>query len=713
MANIVYLIMLATSIAISVVVLIRFWRLRRQPGSMGLFISVSLATFWSFFYFLEFLFPEISLKILAAKFEYIGISLLPLGIFIFSLQYAGLGKFLTRRNITLLSIFPFITILLAFTNEFHHFLWTKVDPIGGAANAPLAVTHGWYFPIHTGYSYILLLLAAIMIFQLVGNSHGIYRAQAIVILLGMMVPWMVNFLYLANLYPYSYYDLTPIAFTVTNICFAIGLVRFNLLELIPMANETIINAMEDSVIVIDAEERVIEINQSAKRVFHLKGEVIGKSILTILPQYAGWPEGTPSNQNIEKEITIGEGEDTTWLTMRITLMVDRLKRAPCKVILFNDITRQKKSLHQILLQAAAMDAASNGIVITSPDGTIEWVNEAFSSLTGYSKEEAIGRNPRILKSGKMRAEIYQNLWKTILSGQTWRGEVINRKKDGAVYFEEMSITPQIEKDGTISHFIAIKQDVSQRKHAEEALKTAHRQALEANEMKTKLLANVSHDLRTPLGAIIGYVEMLQSGYYGDLPDHQKDVLSEILYSANELLVFVNNLVGQAQIETGRVILRNQKFDPCEMMEVIEGTGKLFAQKKGIDFTTWVDPELTPTMIGDPYWLQQIVQNLVNNALKFTDQGKIEVRLSRPDANHWCLQVADTGEGIPEGARSLIFEPFRQTNGSVTGRLGGSGLGLNIVREVTKLMSGSIDLQSELGKGSTFTILFPWISELAN
>jgi signal transduction histidine kinase len=191
------------------------------------------------------------------------------------------------------------------------------------------------------------------------------------------------------------------------------------------------------------------------------------------------------------------------------------------------------------------------------------------------------------------------------------------------------------------------------------------------------------------------------------------VLGEIISSSNQLLSFINNLVGQAQIETGRVVIHNQKFDPCNMLDTIQAATKLLATKKEIVVSTIIDPGLLPTMIGDPYWLQQVLQNLVNNAIKFTDKGKVEIRLYRLGSDHWSIQVADTGEGIPEDARALIFEPFRQINGSVTGRLGGSGLGLTIVRELTKLMEGSILLESKLGQGSTFTLTFPWIAELPN
>jgi K+-sensing histidine kinase KdpD len=168
-----------------------------------------------------------------------------------------------------------------------------------------------------------------------------------------------------------------------------------------------------------------------------------------------------------------------------------------------------------------------------------------------------------LKSGKQPLEYYQNLWQTILSGKVWHGELINRRKDASEYDEEMTITRFVQPSGVITNFIAIKQDISTRKHAEEQLQLAHEQALEANRLKTQLLASISHDLRTPLGTILGYSEMLQTSALGPVNTDQVNAASAILDSANLLLAFVDNLIGQAQIETGRVVIRPSAFKPIE------------------------------------------------------------------------------------------------------------------------------------------------------
>lgn len=248
-------------------------------------------------------------------------------------------------------------------------------------------------------------------------------------------------------------------------------------------------------------------------------------------------------------------------------------------------------------------------------------------------------------------------------------------------------------------------DITERIHAAEKLQQAHSAALEANRLKTQLLANVSHDLRTPLGAIIGYAEMLQEGVYGAVTSEQHGAAAEIIDSSNQLLMFVNNLIGQAQIETGRVRLVNKRFLVQEIIDSLHSMIGLVAQKKGISVNYHIDPLLPIMVCGDPYWLRQIVLNLLTNAVKFTENGAIDVRLFQVDPVWWAIEVADTGIGISEYAQSTIFEPYYQVD-NTSARHTGSGLGLFIIKELAVQMGGRVTVQSRLGEGSTFRVTLP-------
>jgi signal transduction histidine kinase len=289
-----------------------------------------------------------------------------------------------------------------------------------------------------------------------------------------------------------------------------------------------------------------------------------------------------------------------------------------------------------------------------------------------------------------------------------KNDALSRQLEIEGHTYELRTDPILNRRGRQNGQLVILADVTTHKRYESELLRAHAEAVEANRVKTKLLANVSHDLRTPLNAILGYTEMLHAGSFGALTSEQENATSEIYDSTNKLLVFINNLIGQAQIETGRVLINTRAFSPQELVEDIRSTAQFWAKKKGLSLSYDLDPQLPETMKGDPYWLKQILLNLVNNALKFTDEGGVYVYFTRSGETHWSVQVRDTGIGIPAEAQARIFEAFQQVE-NTNQKSSGSGLGLSIVRELVALMDGQIDLESEEGKGSTFTIRLPILS----
>jgi PAS domain S-box-containing protein len=246
----------------------------------------------------------------------------------------------------------------------------------------------------------------------------------------------------------------------------------------------------------------------------------------------------------------------------------------------------------------------------------------------------------------------------------------------------------------------------ERQRAEEALALAHEQALAASQLKGQLLANVSHDLRTPLGVIMGYAEMLQGGIYGTLSEQQCGITQRIIRNTKRLTGMVSKLMAQAQIESGALKLEIDPFASHELIEQMQSTMQVLAEDKGLQLVSNISDDVPSTLHGDVGWLHQILANLVENALKFTEQGSIEVRIYRPDEDRWAIQVSDTGPGIPAEAHAYIFDAFRQVDGSITRKHGGSGLGLSIVNQLTTMMGGQILLESEVGQGTTFTILLP-------
>jgi signal transduction histidine kinase len=200
--------------------------------------------------------------------------------------------------------------------------------------------------------------------------------------------------------------------------------------------------------------------------------------------------------------------------------------------------------------------------------------------------------------------------------------------------------------------------------------------------------------------------MLQMGIYGPLADNQKQALTEIIESTHYLTGLVNELLDQAKLDSGNFSLHLNNFATTELVKPILTKMNGLAESKGLTLTSDITADMPATLFGDPVRLRQILINLVNNAIKFTQTGTVQVRLYRPDPGHWAMQVSDTGAGIQLEAQSSIFEPFWQVDGSVTREHQGAGLGLSIVKQLTTLMGGQIILESEIGQGSVFTVLLP-------
>lgn len=238
------------------------------------------------------------------------------------------------------------------------------------------------------------------------------------------------------------------------------------------------------------------------------------------------------------------------------------------------------------------------------------------------------------------------------------------------------------------------------------LADANERLQELDRLKSRFVSIVSHELRTPLSAIYGFAEMLQAEVYGTLSDKQYNAVDRIIANDQRMLGMVNDLLDQARIEAGQLSLSIAPFLVRDLVNDMESTMRVIAESKGHYLRTHIAPDVPKVLQGDIKRLHQILVNLINNALKFTKQGGVDVCFYCPDSRCWAIDVSDTGPGIPVDAQEAIFEPFLQLDNSTTREYKGFGLGLAIVRQLATLMGGTADVQSELGQGSTFTITLP-------
>jgi PAS domain S-box-containing protein len=338
---------------------------------------------------------------------------------------------------------------------------------------------------------------------------------------------------------------------------------------------------------------------------------------------------------------------------------------------------------------AILEGIADGVIVFDHDGKATVANPAIADLLERSSERVIGRDIETLMGQDVDAADRE----MVVSLLTDRGSSHPSVKFGW-------------GDKTLSVSFAPVRDVSEEVTGTVAVFRDFTREAEVDRMKSAFMSTASHELRTPLNAILGYAEMLREAVYGPLLDKQHGVIERIMANTGQMVSLVNNLLDQAQIEAGRLALNVTSFAPADLIDGVQSVLGVLAQAKGLELTTHIADDVPATLSGDRQRLHQILINLVGNAIKFTEQGAVHVRAYRPDASHWALEVSDTGRGIPAEARARIFDAFRQADDSVTREHTGFGLGLSIVRQLIVMMGGEITLASEVGRGSTFTVLLP-------
>jgi PAS domain S-box-containing protein len=338
---------------------------------------------------------------------------------------------------------------------------------------------------------------------------------------------------------------------------------------------------------------------------------------------------------------------------------------------------------------AILDSTADGIVVFDNAGKATVANPSVINLLAHPAEEIVGRDFATLMADEVSTKDREML------GELLQGEEMDKPSVKFAWGDKTisaSVAPVHLETGEDIGTVAVFRDFTLE--------------AEIDRMKSTFVSIASHELRTPLNAILGYTEMLKEGVYGELSERQEGAMERLMANTSHMLGLVNNLLDRARIEAGTLKLNISPFSPINLVDGVIGVMDVMAQNKGLELTSSVSPDVPAMLTGDWQRLHQILINFANNAIKFTEEGGVDVRIYMHDEDYWAMAVSDTGIGIPKHAQEYIFEPFRQVDESATREYGGAGLGLSIVKQLVEMMGGWIDLQSEEGKGSTFTVVLP-------
>ncbi len=749
-------IIISAIIAISLTVYA--WRLRAAGYWVRPFVLLALAlAIWSVGYAIELVVLDLSAKIFWIKIQYLGIVTTPVAWFLFATQYSGRQAWRERRFILSLFIIPVITLLLVFTNEAHHLIWTQFALVDSDFMPVVDVDYGTWFWIHSAYSYVLMVLGTIILLRKLRRFPTIHGWQIGIMLLAPVVPLLGNGIYLSGLGPIPQLDLTPPSFIVSGIIFAWGIFRLHLFKIGPVARRTVVENMRDGMIVLNLENQIMDVNSAAIKLIGKKtADIMEQPVETLLkngPDLVAQFESISQNGG---KIVWDIQEGPQWFEIQISPIHDDLQNLRGRVLVLRDITERKRNeallaqqnqLLQTLNQFSQAMSASldlQTLLNTAAKSATRAINATGAYINGLDLErgtitvlaEYVAPTATPLERTSNLGETYP--WENDFGPPAdWRvnpddkyvshiGDAdltertrVHMEQYGAKTVLEIPLYAQDKPLGTLevweSRYNRVFKDVEFALMLEFARQIAmamdnaylYQHALAANRLKSRILARVSHELRTPLGVIKLYGEMLQySKKFASLPEESQDALSKILEGTEDLTFLIEELLDQSALDAENLVLREDSFSLAMLLKKVYSQMDFLAKQKGLVLKVVIDPDVPMTVYGDMNRTQQILVNLVGNAVKFTEEGTVQIEICRHDDSHWSMRVSDTGPGISSEEQAFIFEPFRQGKQSTKDTRAGIGLGLSIVRQLVDLMNGRIMIESEVGRGSTFTVLLP-------
>jgi len=507
---------------------------------------------------------------------------------------------------------------------------------------------------------------------------------------------------------------------------------------------SVVESSNDAIVTNTFDGTITSWNPAAERMFgYSVDQVLGKSISTMIPSERLHEEGMfieflKRGERMEHFESIRLHKDGSHRDVSLTIspLINGTGEVVGASKIVRDITAVKQSQTQLRDITNALNHTAI-VAITDVRGTITFANDKFCEISKYSYEELIGQNHRILNAGYHPHDFFVEMWKAIASGKIWRGEIKNRAKDGDCYWVDTTIIPFIDEWGKPYQYLAIRQDITDRKSNETKL-------IQAIRLKDEFLANMSHELRTPLNAILGMSESLQEQVLGTINKGQADAISTIEKSGEHLLSLINDILDLSKIESGKLELDIEKVAIEQLCKSSLTFVKQQAFKKRIQLNVKLPQDLGEILL-DQRRIRQVLINLLTNAVKFTPTGgkvTLEVyydpleidfvehkslsAILQPsstdgkyvdcvleDRRYLCFSVIDTGIGISRVDQERLFQPFVQIDSKLNREYEGTGLGLALVKQIVELHGGNVRLRSELNEGSCFTVRLPYICQSLN
>ena len=449
----------------------------------------------------------------------------------------------------------------------------------------------------------------------------------------------------------------------------------------------IVNNVVDGIVTVDEHGKIESLNRTAEDMFGYSSDsVVGQNFRRLIQ-----PESRPlyDTGNFRSGLQApgsvsgftGMRRDGSEFSMELEGTRISMDGRPVIIHIVRDVTERKRSQKRLQLAATVFENTSEGIMITDRDGRIQSTNPAFTAITGFTANEVLGQNPRILQSGMQTRDFYDAMWQSIESTGHWQGEIINRRKNGEAYTQWLNINAVRDESGRVSHYVGVTFDISELKASER--------------MKDEFIATVSHELRTPLTSIHGSLSLMDSGVPAKSPEKSAELIRIAKDNSQRLVRLIDDILSIAKVESEKMKFYLRPVDLDELVTDAIDANREYAKQFGVHLQVETGAE-NARVLGDRDRLMQVLTNLLSNAVKHSpEHGVISVEIVRNDG-YWRVMITDSGPGIPESFRDEVFKKFAQADATDRRKRGGTGLGLSISKAIIDRLGGRIGFDSEPG-----------------